>query len=216
MSTLGTCKKFVAKILLSYKDSQVELLNLPAIQEMIWLIDCWSVHISKKIWKWIKNHYLKIHILYIPANCTNIYQYADIIFKRLFKHIFRQAFNKYTIEAITKQLMACEDVHMDFKMSKFKPHIYEWFYVAWANASNRITMILKDWEQSRLLRVFDNDFQKQVMLDNIKKTIIQDDWREGLGIQHKVQREDRCESVLRHCYGGWLDKCCWIVKVYFF
>ena len=52
-STLDTCKEFVKKILLPYKDLQVELLNLPAMHDMIWLIDCWSVHISKEFLEWM-------------------------------------------------------------------------------------------------------------------------------------------------------------------
>ena len=135
---------------------------------MIWLIDCWSVHISKEFREWMKNHHPKIHILYILANCTSIYQPADVIIQRPFKHAFRQAFNKYTMEAITKQLKAGDDVHMDFKISKLKSHICEWLYVAWTNVSSRIAMVLKGWEQTGLLRAFDKEFQKQAMLDNIK------------------------------------------------
>ena len=161
-SALDTCKKFVEKILVPYKDSQVKLLNLPAMQEMIWLIDCWSVHISKEFREWMKNHHPKIHILYILANCTSIYQPADVIIQRPFKHAFRQAFNKYTMEAIAKQLKACEDVHMDFKMSKLKPHICEWLYVPLTNVSSRIAMVLKGWEQTGLLRVLTKNFKSKL------------------------------------------------------
>jgi hypothetical protein len=45
-STLDTCKAFVDKILSSYEKAQIIELGLPDHQEMIWLIDCWSVHIS--------------------------------------------------------------------------------------------------------------------------------------------------------------------------
>ena len=87
-STLDTCKEFVEKILLPYKDSQVEFLNLQAMQDMVWLIDCWSVHISKEFREWMQNHHPEIHILYIPANCTRIYQHANVILQRPFKHAF--------------------------------------------------------------------------------------------------------------------------------
>ena len=49
---------------------------------------------------------------------------------------------------------------MDFKMSKLKPHICEWLYVAWENVSNRNTMVLKGWEQIGFLYAFDKVFQK--------------------------------------------------------
>ena len=47
-STLEMCKEFVERFLKPYLVSQIELKALPADQEMIWLIDCWSVHISKE------------------------------------------------------------------------------------------------------------------------------------------------------------------------
>ena len=179
-STLDTFKKFVEKILLPYKDSQVELLNLPAMQKMIWLIDYWSVHINKEFGELIKNHHPKSHILYIPTNCTNIYQPANVIIQQPFKHAFRQTLNKYTMEAITKQLKIGENVHMDFKISKLKPYICEWLYVVWTNVSSRITTVFKDLEQTGLLRTFDKEFQKQAMLDNIKISLFKT-------IEEKVQ-----------------------------
>jgi hypothetical protein len=45
-STMVTCKDFVNTILTRYIDVQIELLGLPSDQDMIWLVDCWSVHIS--------------------------------------------------------------------------------------------------------------------------------------------------------------------------
>ena len=62
------------------------------------------------------------------------------------------------MEAIAKQLKTCEDVHMDFKMSKLKPYICEWLFVAWKNVSSRIAMVFKRWEQTGLLYSFDKEF----------------------------------------------------------
>ena len=52
-STLKTCKEFVEKFLRPYLDTQIQQMILLANQEMIWLIDCWSVHISKEIRDWM-------------------------------------------------------------------------------------------------------------------------------------------------------------------
>ena len=48
----------------------------------------------------MKDNYPQVHILYIPVNCTNIYQPADMILQRPFKRVFRQEFNKYTMSMI--------------------------------------------------------------------------------------------------------------------
>ena len=88
-STMKTCKNFVKTILSSYLRLQITLLGLSKTQDMIWLIDCWSVHISKKFTEWIKDNYPHVHILYIPINYTSIYQPANVILQRPFKLVFR-------------------------------------------------------------------------------------------------------------------------------
>jgi hypothetical protein len=87
-SSLDTCKDFVDKILSSYRKAQIEELGLPNHQEMIWLIDCWSMHISQEFRAWMKSKNPQIHLLFIPANCTLVFQPADVILQRPFKHAF--------------------------------------------------------------------------------------------------------------------------------
>lgn len=45
--TLETCKEFEEKILQPYLEVQIQLLQLPTDHEKVWLIDSWSVLISK-------------------------------------------------------------------------------------------------------------------------------------------------------------------------
>ena len=166
-STLETCKEFVERILKPYLVTQIELKALPADQEMIWLIDCWSVHISKEFWEWMKIHHPEIHVLYIPANCTSVFQPADVVIQRPFKHAFRQKFNQFIIHGYYNKSDVEELMHIDFKMSKLKPHICHWLYKAWIYVSSKINMISRGWEQAGLLRAFNREFQKQAMMDNI-------------------------------------------------
>ena len=119
----------------------------------------------------MKTHHPNILVLYIPANCTSVYQPADVVIQRPFKHAFRQEFNKFTMDTISSQLKGGEDVQMDFKMSKLKPHLCHWLYKAWINVSSKTDMISKGWTQIGLLRAFDNDFQKQAMLDNMVRPL---------------------------------------------
>ena len=66
-----------------------------------WLLEC--THF-KEFREWMKNNYSHIHVLYIPENCTSIYQHADVILQRPFKYIFRQEFNKYTMSMIISHI----------------------------------------------------------------------------------------------------------------
>ena len=86
----------------------------------------------------MKIHHLEIHVLYIPANCTSVFQPPDVVIQRPIKHAFCQEFNQFTMDTITKQLNGRTDVHIDFKMSKLKPHIRHWLYKALIHVSSKI------------------------------------------------------------------------------
>jgi hypothetical protein len=51
--SLETTKKFVTNIILLYLQSHIQILGLKE-QKMVWIIDYWSVHISKKFLDWTK------------------------------------------------------------------------------------------------------------------------------------------------------------------
>jgi len=49
--SLETTKKIVTNIILLYLQSHIQILGLKE-QKMVWIIDYWSAHISKKILDW--------------------------------------------------------------------------------------------------------------------------------------------------------------------
>ena len=114
-----TCQEFVEKILQPYRDHQIEILNIGKETRFVWLIDCWSVYKSKEFILWVKENHPQILLIFVPANCTSVFQPADVILQRPFKHAFRQEFDTYTSDDIDKQLedKAAMDVNIDIKMS---------------------------------------------------------------------------------------------------
>jgi hypothetical protein len=167
-SNLDTCKAFVVKILTPYRILQIEELGLSQDQEMVWIIDCWSIHINKDFRAWMKRTSPLIHLLFVPANYISIFQPTDVILQRPFKHAFRQEFNKYTMEVIKNQLESSSDVKVDTKMSTLKPLICQWLFTAWHHLTTKLEMVKKGWKQTGLLKAFEPEFQKQAMMDNIK------------------------------------------------
>jgi hypothetical protein len=85
-SNLQTCKEFVIHILEPHKQKQANEMGLDKDEKLIWLLDCWNVHISKNFTSWMKEKYLQILLIFVPANCTSVLQLADVIIQRLFKH----------------------------------------------------------------------------------------------------------------------------------
>jgi hypothetical protein len=67
-SNLESIQDFVQYILVSYLDKEVERLNLADSQNMIWLIDCWSVHTTVAFRDWMSKNHPRILVLYVPAN----------------------------------------------------------------------------------------------------------------------------------------------------
>jgi hypothetical protein len=78
-SNLETTQAFVEHIFIPYKEEQVEKFALLEDRNMVWLIDCWLVHKSKKIMDWMKLKYPSVCIIFILANCTSVLQLVDVI-----------------------------------------------------------------------------------------------------------------------------------------
>jgi hypothetical protein len=95
-STQETMRSFVQKVLHPYFEGKCFDLGLnPLTQRMIWLIDCWSVHISAEFRGFMKENFPHILLLFVPANCTSKLQVMDVVFQRPFKHAIHQLYNQF-------------------------------------------------------------------------------------------------------------------------
>ena len=63
----------------------------------------------------MKENHQEILIIFVPANCTSVFQPADVILQKSFKHGFRQAFNSFTSDDIINQLQhtTTKDIKVD-------------------------------------------------------------------------------------------------------
>jgi hypothetical protein len=87
---LETIQDFVEHILMPYQKVQVDTLALLEEQKMVWLIDYWLIHKSKKIMDWMKLKFQKVYVIFIPTNYTCVLQHDDVILHRPFKHVFKR------------------------------------------------------------------------------------------------------------------------------
>ncbi|KAG9103731.1 hypothetical protein FRC07_009937, partial [Ceratobasidium sp. 392] len=90
-STFLTMCNWVCKVLVLYFLSQIAQHGLPADQRCILLIDCWSVHKSASFRAWIAKHYPWIILMYVPGNCTGLFQPCDVGLQRVLKAAVRNA-----------------------------------------------------------------------------------------------------------------------------
>jgi hypothetical protein len=77
----------------------------------------------------------------------------------------------YTINIIFSQIEAKEEVKVHFKISMLMPKLCSWLYSTWKCLINKPEIIVKGWNKTLLLCSFDLNFQKQVMVDNMKSPL---------------------------------------------
>ena len=140
--------------------------------KLIWLLDCWTVHISKDFICWLKISHPHILLIFVPANSTSVFQPTDVILQRPFKHGFRQQFDTYTSKNIGKQIdeKELENVELNTKMSVLKPLLYSWLYQAWQHI-NKKTMIKRGWSMCGLDQAFESSFQTYAMEEHMKSSL---------------------------------------------
>ena len=102
-STIETMKSYVTNILVPYFESRCEKLNLPN-QICIWQIDCWSVHRSLEFRSWMHATFPWIHIHFVPANCTGLFQPCDVGIQRVLKLAIRRSALKDIVDHTMAQL----------------------------------------------------------------------------------------------------------------
>jgi len=44
-------------------------MGLQTHQQLVWLLDCWSVHKSQKLLDWIKEKHPNVLVVFVLANC---------------------------------------------------------------------------------------------------------------------------------------------------
>ena len=104
-SSMQTCKDFVVRVLQPWWKKKVSEMRLQETAKLIWLIDCWSVHVSKAFRDWCKEEHCSwLSTVYVAANCTSKLQPADVILQRPFKAAFRNGFNGWVISETERQL----------------------------------------------------------------------------------------------------------------
>jgi hypothetical protein len=192
-SNLDTCKDFVKKILEPYRVKQVQQMGLDDDSKLLWLLNCWSVHISHEFTNWLKEVHPIILLIFVPANCTSVYQPADVILQRPFKHGFRQEFDNYSTECISKQLdeKALKDVKLDTKMTVLKPLLCSWLFQAWHHV-NQLAMIRKGWTMCGLDRAFNKSFQTTAMDEHMRNPLFKEKNSQAEEISN--EREDETDT----------------------
>ncbi len=151
-STQETMQRWITKVLLPHSERMIELYNLDADARMLLLLDAWAVHKSAEFRDWMKREHPRIHLVYVPANCTSRLQLADVALQRPFKNCITQSFNAWAASTIAEQIRRGEvaGISAQLGVAALKPLVLQWCVESWKGLRERKQLILDGWEQSCL------------------------------------------------------------------
>ncbi|KAF4590471.1 hypothetical protein EYR38_009772 [Pleurotus pulmonarius] len=122
-STVKNMKEWVLEIVIPYRLSIVERDGLPDDQKIILYIDCYPVHTGEEFRAWLRSEHPYIILIYVPANCTGIFQPADVGLQRPIKHILKQHIFSYLVQVHQEQIasgISAEDIRITTSITKLR------------------------------------------------------------------------------------------------
>lgn len=132
-----------------YAEACIRKHRLHADAHIILVLDVWSVHKSKEFRLFLRTHHPRIHLVFVPANCTSKLQVADVALQRPFKHAITRRFNEWAVRQIQEQIHAQNVIGLTalLKMSTIKPLALQWCIDSWTVLKERRELITDAWKQ---------------------------------------------------------------------
>ena len=102
-SDLPTMKALVRRFIEPHRKATVQRLGPSQEQNVIWLIDVWSVHVSKAFRSFMREKFPFILVLYIHLSCTSKFL-QDVAVQKLVKRGVQHAFRIFQRKRYKKAL----------------------------------------------------------------------------------------------------------------
>ncbi|KAG6855511.1 hypothetical protein H0H87_001802 [Tephrocybe sp. NHM501043] len=97
-------KEWIKEIMVPYVQHVIMEDGLDDNQMSILFIDIYPVHNSAKFQTHIFEEHPNIILIFVPGNCTGIFQPADVGLQRIVKHMLKQQTVEYMLESHKEQL----------------------------------------------------------------------------------------------------------------
>jgi hypothetical protein len=145
-----TMQRYITQVIMKHAERMIEVHGLASDAHIVLLLDAWSVHKSVEFRQWIAAEHPRIHLVYVPANCTSKLQLADVALQRPFKHGVTERFNQWAAEQVSHQLREGKIAGIAdlFTMKKLKPLVLEWCCQSWRDLRERKQLILDGWDHT--------------------------------------------------------------------
>lgn len=148
-SSLTTMKQFVSEVIMPYATRCIDSHQLRADENIILVLDVWAVHKSAEFRQYLKEQHPRIHLVYVPANCTSKLQVADVALQKPFKSAINAEFDLWAALQIKTQLDSHAMVGFcskSFGTSVIKPNVLEWCVTSWTKLLKNKALVLHGWK----------------------------------------------------------------------
>ena len=148
-SSQTTMRQYISEIIMPYAESCIRKHRLHADAHVILVLDVWAVHKSEEFRMFLRTQHPRIHLVFVPANCTSKLQPADVSLQRPFKHSITRRFNEWAVQQIKLQIQAGSVVGLAelLKMATIKPLVLQWCVESWSVLKERRDLITDAWQK---------------------------------------------------------------------
>ena len=147
-STEQTNMDFINYILVPYFKEQRRVLELPADQPALVILDVFAAHRTENVKALYAEH--NILLEFVPANCTGELQPLDVSCNGDLKGYLKQLFSEWYADEVTKQLKEGGSVKINLQLSVMKPLHANWILQAWHMLNEKTHIVKLGWEKTGL------------------------------------------------------------------
>lgn len=148
-SSQETMQQYIENVIMPYANGSIDRHRLATDANIILVLDVWAVHKSEEFRRFLRTRHPRIHLVFVPANCTSKLQVADVALQRPFKNGIRKRFNQWAAQHIVEQIADEKIIGLSelLKMSSIKPLAAQWCIESWQELKDQPALIVAGWHQ---------------------------------------------------------------------
>ena len=148
-SSQATMQQYISEVIMPHAERCITSHRLSADAQILLVLDVWAVHKSEEFRMFLRSKHPRIHLVFVPANCTSRLQVADVVLQRPFKHGITSRFNQWAASLVAEQIADDKIIGLSdaLKMSVIKPMVLDWCVGSWKDLKERNDLIKQGWKK---------------------------------------------------------------------